>query len=147
MVDRNMATEAEHVLEGLGQGLAGDSWCFQNTPKEGNSLMQGRHDFFFPFNLITKYTISSKSNATIQYTSLCQDPFDDNKNYKARHLTILFRGRRVGFGWNFSSIMFICVSWLRIFSCLQVSLLPPSYFLPIVNHLEKLKELHFLIKV
>ena len=43
--------------------------------------------------------------------------------------------------------MFICVSWLRIFSCLQVSLLPPSYFLPIVNHLEKLKELHFLVKV
>lgn len=107
MVDRNMATEAEHVLEGLGQGLAGDSWCFQNTPKEGNSLMQGRHDFFFPFNLITKYTISSKSNATIQYTSLCQDPFDDNKNYKARHLTILFRGRRVGKGSELDGIFLL----------------------------------------
>ena len=57
----------------------GKRWLGFPKYTQGGNLMQGTHDFSL-FNHVTKYTISSKINATIQYTSPCQDPFKSSKN-------------------------------------------------------------------
>lgn len=81
-VGRNTETKVERVLEGLTQEQAGDPQTDGVPPIHPRTVTCScRGDMiFFLFNLVTKYTISSKINATIQYISPYQDPFDGNKN-------------------------------------------------------------------
>lgn len=81
--------------------------------------MQGTHDFFL-FN--PSYTISSKINATIQYTSPCQDPFNSSRGHSVLNSSIS----------SLDDILFVSLHLVTSFGCNFLFAYKYLYYFPII---------------